>query len=115
MQRPPYNSTFQEGHPFSGIPQDPKKKAHRAAVSLALDAGLLPQLAPLYVLAAATAGQVLQAEIQFDDALDSLGRRWQLWFRPPVPADGRLHRLAVSLDGQRVRAPAWLRGLPTAP
>jgi hypothetical protein len=101
---------YTKSHPFSGSLEDPKVKARRASAYLALDAPLLPWLAPLQLLATATAGQVVQEEIQLDSALDSLGRRWQLWYSPPE--DGRLHRLAVSLDGKRLRAPAWMRGFP---
>jgi hypothetical protein len=134
LDRPDYNPTLGEGRPFSGFPEDPKVKARRASADLRLDAALLPWLAPHHLLARATAGRVVQDEIQLDDALDSLGRRWWLWYRPPVPADGRPHRLMVSLggevslggrigfdaklslsgdvrpDGNRLAAPAWVRG-----
>ncbi|MEA2690704.1 MAG: hypothetical protein QOJ16_91 [Acidobacteriota bacterium] len=135
LDRPDYNSTLGRGRPLS-FPEDPKAKARRASADLRLDAALLPWLAPHHLLARATAGRVVQDELQFDDALASLGRRWWLWYRPPVPADGRLHRLAVSLDGKvslggkvgldaklslsgdvtpdgnRLAAPAWVRGFP---
>jgi hypothetical protein len=110
LDRPDYNPTLGRGRPLSGVPEDPKAKARRASASLRLDAALLPWLAPHHLLARATAGRVVQDEIQLDDALDSLGRRWWLWYRPPVPTDGRLHRLAASLDGNRIRAPVWVRG-----
>jgi hypothetical protein len=103
-----------------------------------MNAALYPWLAPHHLLARATAGRVVQDLIQLDDALDSLGRRWWLWYRPPVAADGRLHTLEVRLggkvsvgsgvkpdlrlgatvhlqgdarrDGQPLPAPVWVRG-----
>jgi hypothetical protein len=42
-----------------------------------------PQLAPMQLVAAATAGRLVQSEIQIKDFLDTLDNRWHLFFAAP--------------------------------
>lgn len=77
-----------------------------------IDLMILPRTAALRALARPTAGTVIGFEVQLDEVLAALKRRWRLWIaEPEAPADGRLHSLAVKLAGRRatVRAPEWLR------
>jgi hypothetical protein len=77
-----------------------------------IDLMIAPQTAALRALARPTAGTVVGYEVQLDEILAALGRRWRLWFtEPDAPADGHVASLAVSLPGKRkqVRAPEWVR------
>jgi hypothetical protein len=77
-----------------------------------LDLMIMPRTAALRALARPTAGTVIGFEVQLDEVLAALKRRWRLWIaEPDAPVDGRLHTLAVKLPGRRgtVRAPEWLR------
>ncbi len=87
-------------------------KATSLAFSGVIDLMIAPRTAALRALARATAGTVIGFEVQLDEALGALARRWRLWLaEPDTPVDGRLHPLAVGLPGKRetVRAPQWLR------
>jgi hypothetical protein len=80
-----------------------------------IDLMIMPRTAALRALARPTAGTVIGFEVQLDEVLAALKRRWRLWFiEPDAPADGPLHSLAVTLRGRRetVRAPEWLRSSP---
>ena len=71
-----------------------------------------PRTAALRALARPTAGTVAGFEVQLDEILSALQRRWRLWLaEPDAPVDGKLQALAVGLPGRResVRAPEWLR------
>ena len=73
---------------------------------------ILPRAAALRALARPTAGTVIGFEVQLDEVLAALKKRWRLWIaEPEAPGDGHLHSLAVKLQGRRVtlRAPEWLR------
>jgi hypothetical protein len=77
-----------------------------------IDLMIAPQTAALRALARPTAGTVVGYEVQLDEILGALGRRWRLWLaEPDAPVDGRVESLAVSLPGKRkqVRAPEWVR------
>ena len=70
------------------------------------------RLAPLRVLATATAGTVIGYDVQLPALFAELPRRWTIWISEPEPvADGRLHSLAVRLPRKRAeaRGPQWLR------
>jgi len=89
-----------------------RPKATSLAFPGVIDLMIAPRVAALRALARPTAGTVIGFEVQLDEALDALGRRWRLWIaEPDEPVDGRLHPLAVGLPGKRetVRAPQWLR------
>jgi hypothetical protein len=76
-----------------------------------IDFLVAPETAALRALAEPTAGTVIGFEPQLDAVLDALPHRWRLWFaEPEAAADGRLHRLAVSLPRMKkeARAPEWL-------
>ena len=77
-----------------------------------IDLMIAPRTAALRALSRPTAGTVVGYEVQLDEILAALGRRWRLWFaEPDVPVSGHIASFAVHLPGQRqeVRAPAWLR------
>ena len=77
-----------------------------------IDLMILPRAAALRALARPTAGTVIGFEVQLDEVLAALRKRWRLWIaEPEAPGDGRLHSLAVKLQGRRgtLRAPEWLR------
>lgn len=71
-----------------------------------------PRTAVLRALSQATAGTVIGYEVQLDEFVKALPRRWRLWVaEPDGPVDGRLHRLEVRLPAklQAARAPEWIR------
>ncbi|MFQ5527862.1 MAG: hypothetical protein ACE5GX_16590 [Thermoanaerobaculia bacterium] len=75
------------------------------------EAYLLPDLAPLRALAAATSGEVVWSQLQLNATLENLGERRLLWFQTTEPHDGRIRRLQVRLldTGTYVEAPWWKR------
>jgi hypothetical protein len=110
---------FREGTAFGGhqsgvppvIPFRPPKGTSLVYPGV-IDLMIAPQTAALRALARPTAGTVVGYEVQLDEILEALGRRWRLWFaEPDAPADGHVSSLAVSLPGKRkqVRAPEWVR------
>ncbi|HEX4960115.1 MAG TPA: hypothetical protein VF173_04705 [Thermoanaerobaculia bacterium] len=111
--------TFRENTAWSGhsssVPPTVRwapPKATSLAFRGVIDLMIAPQTAALRALARPTAGTVIGFEVQLDEALQALARRWRLWIaEPDAPVDGRLHPLAVGLPGklETVRAPEWLR------
>jgi hypothetical protein len=110
--------TFREnsaGSYFGSLPPVVRSKPHKAT-SLAfpgvIDLMIASRTAALRALSRPTAGTVIGFEVQLDEILAALERRWRLWLaEPDAPVDGKLQTLAVALPGQRekVRAPEWLR------
>ncbi|HSS49166.1 MAG TPA: hypothetical protein VLX28_09475, partial [Thermoanaerobaculia bacterium] len=87
-------------------------KATSLAFRGVIDLMISPRTAALRALARPTTGTVVGFEVQLDEVLAALGRRWRLWLiEPDTPAGRELHSLAVTLPGRRekVRAPEWLR------
>jgi len=86
-----------------------------------IDLMVMPRTATLRALARPTAGTVIGFEVQLEEVVAALRRRWRLWIiEPDAPAGGLIQSLAVTLPGRRetVRAPVWLRSSPpeeTAP
>src|SRR5262249_22706941 len=64
LERPRQGPIEGQRGPFSGYSEDPKTKAKRSSDDLKMNAALLPWLAPHHLLARATAGRVVQDEIQ---------------------------------------------------
>ncbi|HEV7503658.1 MAG TPA: hypothetical protein VGS07_01975 [Thermoanaerobaculia bacterium] len=90
-------------------------KATSLAFSGVIDLMIAPRTAALRALARPTAGTVVGFEVQLDEVLAALKRRWRLWIvEPDAQADGLIQSLAVALPGRReaVRAPEWLRSSP---
>jgi hypothetical protein len=98
----------------NGVPPVlPGRPPKATALSYSGVADLLvePKTAALRALARPTAGTVIGFEPQLDAVLGALPRRWRLWFtEPEAAADGRLHRIAVTLPRMKkeARAPEWL-------
>lgn len=87
-------------------------KATSLAFPAVIDLMIAPRTAALRALARPTAGTVIGFEVQLDEVLAALERRWRLWIiEPDAQADGLIRSLAVALPGRRetVRAPEWLR------
>jgi hypothetical protein len=87
-------------------------KATSLAFPGVIDLMIAPRTAALRALARPTAGTVIGFEVQLDEVLSALRRRWRLWItEPDGPAGGLIQSLAVTLPGRRetVRAPEWLR------
>lgn len=70
-----------------------------------------PDSAPWLALSQPTAGTVLGVEAQLATLIDSLARRWMVWYQAPEAADGKLRTLEVRLPGagEPLRSPRWVR------
>lgn len=70
-----------------------------------------PESIPLTALSRPTSGAVLGLEDQLGAIIDSLGRRWRVWFQAPDTLDGGLRRVEVRLSSASdpLRAPFWIR------
>ena len=70
-----------------------------------------PESIPLTALSRPTSGAVLGLEDQLGAIVDSLARRWRIWFQAPETLDGGLRRVEVRLSSASdpLRAPFWIR------
>jgi hypothetical protein len=81
--------------------------AHEGVINLFVE----PGAGSLRALASLTAGTIVGYDTQLVPALDSLERRWHLFYQAPDEPDGKLHQREVRLtpEGTVLRAPAWRR------
>ncbi len=106
------------GSRFGSLPPTTHFAPHKAtslAFPAVIDLMIAPRTAALRALARPTAGTVIGFEVQLDEALAALKRRWRLWIiEPDAQVDGLIRSLSVALPGRRetVRAPEWLRSSP---
>lgn len=70
-----------------------------------------PDSAAWMALSQPTSGTVLGVEAQLASLIDSLARRWRVWYRAPESRDGKLRRVEVRLPaaGEPLRSPRWVR------
>lgn len=75
-----------------------------------IEAQIQPDLSPLRALIGPTAGMLASADALLPSTLETLGRRWHLYYQTQLPADGRLRPVEVrTRDGSPVRARQWAR------
>jgi hypothetical protein len=76
----------------------------------AIDALIQPDLSPLRALIRPTAGSLVAVDALLPGTIESLGRRWHLYYQTQMPADGRLRPVEVrTRNGTPVRARQWVR------
>jgi hypothetical protein len=105
------------GHDAPGSVTQPPEILPQAAPNTRLNYdGVLnlfvqPSSATLTAIASATAGTVVGYPAQLTAALNSLAKRWHLFYLAPDPEDGKPRPVEVRLlpDGTVLRAPVWRR------